>query len=84
MTLRISDFQSDSDLDSIRNSCDVLLCGSEDKVSRSANSLEIEQVRGEILAALVVNLAFTAFMPLVWISSDAHLLRFGMFTLVSA
>ena len=28
------------------------------------------------MAALVVNLAFTAFLPLVWISSDTHLLRF--------
>ena len=42
MTLSSSDLQSDSDLDSIRNSCDVFLS---DHLSR--NDLSVDESRGE-------------------------------------
>ena len=34
------------------------------------------KVRGEVVMALVVNLAFTALLPLLWIIGDSRLLRF--------
>ena len=44
MTLRVSGLHSESDLDSIRNSCDVLMDPSGKSVSNMQDSIEKEKV----------------------------------------